>query len=1048
MRRIRFAALIVLAASAAPQGRGLAGQGKPGGPAAASDSARYGGLEWRSIGPWRGGRVTTVAGVSGQPLVYYMGATGGGVWKTVDAGMTWRPIGDGQFRMGSIGAVAVAPDDPNVIYVGTGEAPVRGVSSSYGDGMYKSTDAGRTWARIGLGESRTISRVIVHPRNSELLYVAAQGSRWGRSAERGVYRSNDGGKNWKQVLASPDSVTGPADLAMDPSNPRILYAAMWEHQRTPWQVRSGGPAGGIWKTTDGGDTWTRLQTGLPKLMGKIGVAVSAVNPDRIWAIVESDEGGLYRSDDAGKNWIRVNGDRVLQARSWYYMRVTADPKNADVVYVINSPLLKSVDAGRSFVTLPDPHGDNHDLWINPDNPANLIKADDGGAAISFTGGTTWSSIMNQATAQFYRVNTDDRFPYWVYAGQQDNSTVAIPSATDGGGIPTAAMLDVGGGESAHIAFDPADPRYVYATGYHGALTEYDGTTRFLRDIRAYPIVGLGEPSDRMKYRFNWNTPVITSPHDRKVLYYGGNVLFRSSDRGQSWTVVSPDLTRNDRAKQGWGGTPITNEGAGGEVYGTIFYIAESPQEQGTLWVGTDDGLVQLSRDGGATWAAVTPKDLPESLINMIEVSSHERGTAYAALSRYKWNDNTPLIYKTTDYGKSWTRIVTGLREGEPVRVVREDPNRKGLLYAGTETGVYLSFDGGAHWQPFQRNLPAVPVTDLQVKRKDLVISTEGRAFWIMDDASPLYEMSDSTARAPLHLVTPRSSYRTSLGGGGEQPGAGKNPPNGAVIQYSLAAAVDSTATLTLEILDAQGAVLRKFTSAAPPAEARPGSLPAPRLPAAAGLNRFVWDLRREGVAGVPGTMSGTTPGYRITPGHYQVRLVLGSETRTRPLEILPDPRSGLSVEAIQGQQEFLTRAQARVDEIHGAARRMRRAREQIETLVGNTRDQPAADTLGKAGKALIARIDSLTGTLVNLKDKTFQDVVNFAPGLNAQYLNLIGVVDGSEGPVSGGVTARFADLEALWARAKREADSILGAQLAGFNALVRERGVPAVVVPD
>jgi photosystem II stability/assembly factor-like uncharacterized protein len=1046
MRRIRFAALIVLAASTSPGG--LAGQGRLAGPAAMPDSARYGGLEWRSIGPWRGGRVTTVAGVPGQPLVYYMGATGGGVWKTVDAGMTWRPIGDGQFRMGSIGAVAVAPDDPNVIYVGGGEAPVRGVSSSYGDGMYKSTDAGRTWVRIGLGESRTIARVIVHPRNSELVYVAAQGSRWGRSAERGVYRSSDGGTSWKQVLASPDSLTGPADLAMDPSNPRVLYAAMWDHQRTPWQVRSGGPAGGIWKTTDGGETWSRLESGLPKLMGKIGVAVSPVNPDRIWAIVESEEGGLYKSDDGGKNWIRVNGDRVLQARSWYYMRVTADPKLADVVYVINSPLLKSVDAGRSFITLPDPHGDNHDLWINPDNPANLIKADDGGAAISFTGGTTWSSIMNQATAQFYRVITDDRFPYWVYAGQQDNTTVAIPSATDGGGIPTAAMLDVGGGESAHIAFDPADPRYVYATGYHGALTEYDRTTRFLRDIRAYPTVGLGEPSDQMKYRFNWNTPVITSPHDRRVLYYGGNVLFRSNDRGQSWTTVSPDLTRNEKSKQGWGGAPITNEGAGGEVYGTIFFIAESPQEKGTLWVGTDDGLVQLSRDAGATWTSVTPKDLPESLINMIEVSPHDRGTAYVAVSRYKWNDNSPLVYKTTDYGKSWTRIVAGLREGEPVRVVREDPNRKGLLYAGTETGVYLSFDGGAHWQPFQRNLPAVPVTDLQVKRKDLVISTEGRAFWIMDDVSSLDEMSDSTARAPLHLVTPRPAYRTSLGGGGDQPGVGKNPPNGAILQYSLAKAADSTAPLTLEILDAQGAVIRKFTSAAPPAEARPGTLPVLRLPAAAGLNRFVWDLRRDGVAGVPGTLSGATPGYRVTPGRYLVRLVLGSEARTRPLEILPDPRSGLSVEAIQGQQEFLSRAEERVDEIHGTARRMRQAREQIETLLANAKDLPAADTLGKAGKSLVARIDSLTGALVNLKDKTFQDVVNFAPGLNAQYLNLVAVVDGSEGPVSGGVLTRFADLEALWARARREADSILGAQLAGFNALVREKGVPAVVVPN
>jgi photosystem II stability/assembly factor-like uncharacterized protein len=1023
-------------------------QSRSGPGTAAEDSARFNGLSWRSVGPWRGGRATTVAGVPGKPMVYYMGATGGGVWKTEDAGITWRPIGDGQFKMGSIGAIAVAPDDDNVIYVGTGEAPVRGVSSSYGDGMYKSTDAGRTWSRIGLTESRTISRVIVHPRNNDIVYVAAQGSRWGRSAERGVYRSMDGGRSWKLLLASPDSLTGPSDLAMDPSNPRILYAAMWSTQRTPWEVRSGGPTSGIWKTMDGGDTWTRLETGLPKLMGKIGVAVSRTNPDRVWAIVEADQGGLYRSDDQGKSWTLVNGGRILQARSWYYMRVTADPRNADVVYVINSPLLKSIDAGKSFTELPDPHGDNHDLWINPDNAANLIKADDGGAAVSFTGGTTWSPITNQATAQFYRVMTDDRFPYWLYAGQQDNSTVSIPSATDGGGIPLEDMVIVGGGESAHIALDPANPRYVYGTGYHGQLDEYDATNRFIRDVRPYPTVGLAEPSDKMKYRFNWSTPIITSPHDRQTLYYGGNVLFRSSDRGQSWTVVSPDLTRNDKSRQGWGGEPITNEGAGGEVYGTIYYIAESPSETGVIWVGTDDGLVQLTRDGGATWNNVTPKDLPESLINMVEVSPHDRATAYIAVDRHKWNDNAPMVYKTTDYGKSWSKIVTGLRDGEPVRVVREDPTRKDLLYAGTETGTYLSFDGGNHWQPFQRNLPAVPVTDIRVVRKDLVISTEGRAFWIMDDVSPLYEMADSMEKAPLYLVTPRPAYRTTLGGGGEQPGQGTNPPNGAIIQYRLAKASDSLSALTLEVLDGHGAVIRKFTSAAPPKDAPASAVRSPRLPAAAGLNRFVWDLRREGIAGVPGTLSGPSPGSRVVPGAYTVRVTLGSERRERPLEVLPDPRAVTSAEAFRGQQEMLDKVSARLDDVQGAARKLRAAREQVEGLLTRIREQAAADTLTKAGKALVAKIDSLEGLLVNVKNKTFQDVVNYPPGLNAQFQALAQSIDGTDAPVTGGVRARFADLEAEWAGLKGRVDGVLGAELDRFNALVRDKGIPAVVVPE
>lgn len=1023
-------------------------------PGSFTDSTTIAALTWRNVGPWRGGRVTTVTGVRGQPLIYYMGATGGGVWKTTDAGISWRPIGDGQFRMGSIGAVAVAPDDPNVLYVGMGEAPVRGVSSSWGDGMYKSTDAGKRWTRIGLAESRTISRVIIDPRNNDVVYVAAQGSRWGRSAERGVYRTMDGGRSWRLLLASPDTLTGPSDLVMDPTNPRILYAAMWDHQRTPWKVRSGGPNGGIWKSSDGGETWKKLDGGLPKLPGKIGLAVSAASPDRVWAIVEADEGGLWRSDDAGGSWSRVNAERVVQARSWYYMRVVADPKSPDVVYVLNEPVLKSVDGGKSFNRLPDPHGDNHDLWINPDNPANLIKADDGGAAVSFTGGTTWSSIYNQATAQFYRVATDDRWPYWLYAGQQDNTTVAIPSATDLGGIPLETLLDVGGGESAHLAFDPADPRYVYGTSIQGVITEYDATTRFLRDANPYPTAGLGERSDQQKYRFNWSPPVITSPHDRRTIYFGGNVLFRSSDRGFHWAVVSPDLTRNHKARQGEGGGPITNEGAGGEVYGTIYYLAESPHEKGVIWAGTDDGLVQVTRDGGATWSNVTPRGLPESLINMVEVSPHDRATAYIAVSRHKWNDNAPMIYRTGDYGRSWTRIDAGLPAGSPVRVVREDPNWRNLLYAGTETGVFFSLDGGARWQPLQQNLPAVPVTDLQVKRKDLVISTEGRAFWIMDDVTPLHELSDSVAMVPLHLVTPREAYRSSLGGEGgaafglgsyQFPNVGSNPPNGAIIDYWLRTKADSTSPVTLEVLDAGGAVVRRFSSAEPgPAE--PGAPPvAPKLPAEAGLNRFVWDLRREGIGGVPGTMSGASEGPRVVTGSYQLRMSRAGVRQARTLTVLPDPRSNPSAASLAEQAGFLDSLQQRVDGIHQTVRRLRSVRDQVNALLERTKGTPAGDSLAPSGKALVAGVDSLEGLLVNVKSRTPQDVVNFAPGLNAQYNTLANAADATDAGITGGMRTRFADLEGMWAGLRSRAEGILGAGVAAFNGLVRTRGVEGVV---
>ena len=998
------------------------------------------GLEWRNVGPFRGGRATTIAGIPGKPLVYYMGATGGGIWKTEDGGYHWRPIADGQVKMGSVGSIAVAADDPNVIYAGMGEAPVRGVSSSWGDGVYKSTDAGKTWTHVGLKDSRTIARVVVHPKNSDLVYVAVQGSRWG-PGERGVYRSADGGRSWKSVLTI-DSMTGPSDLVIDPTNPRVLFAAMWDHQRRPWFVRSGGPNSGIWKTTDGGDTWTRLTNGLPKVMGKIGLAVGAANPSRVWAIIEAENGGLYQSGDGGASWGLVNGDRVLHARPWYYMRVVADPTNADVVYVINAPLLKSVDGGRTFVTLPDPHGDNHDLWINPRDPANLAKADDGGAAISYNGGTTWSSIMNQPTAQFYRVSVDDQYPYWLYSGQQDNSSVAFPSAVMGPGIGNEAMDQAGGCESAHVAFDPANPRFLYGNCYQGIIGEYDRQLRLERNVMAYPFLGLAEPSDQLKYRWNWSSPIITSPHDRTVIYHAANVLFRSKDRGLSWTAISPDLTRNDKTKQGPGGGPITNEGAGGEVYGTIHYLAESPHEPGVIWVGTDDGLVQLTKDGGRTWSNVTPKGLPESLINMVEVSPHDRATAFIAVSRHKWNDNAPEIFRTTDYGATWTRLAAGLPANETVRVVREDPSRKNLLYAGTEAGVWISFDGGARWQRFQQNLPFVPVTDIRVHRKDLVIATEGRAFWIMDDISLLHAWTEPITKAAIHLFEPRPAVRTELGfNGNPPPGQGQNAPNGAIINFWLAT-VDTATTVRLEVLDAAETVVRSFTTAAKAGEPN-------RLTVKAGLNRFTWNLRREPATRVSGIMlaAGTDGGYRVPPGRYQVRLSVASQIRTQPLEVVADPRLNPPANAANDQQALLAKVYARVNEIHQRANEIRSVRDQVKALIDRTAGRPEGDSVAGHGRVVIAAIDSVELLLINARGKTFQDVINFRNGINDQYLDLAQAVDGTDGAVSEGARARFADLEQAWAVIATRLDRIQGPDLIRFNAMVRARDVPAIIVP-
>jgi photosystem II stability/assembly factor-like uncharacterized protein len=816
------------------------------------DSALLNALEWRLIGPHRGGRVVAVAGDPSDPLTFYFGACGGGVWKTTDAGTYWENVSDGFFKTAPVGALAVAASDPNVIYAGMGEACIRG-NVIHGDGVYRSTDAGKTWAHLGLADTRHIGRIRVHPHDPDLVYVAALGHAFGPNQERGVFRSRDGGATWEQVLFRSENA-GAIDLSMDPHNPRVLYAAIWQTVRRPWTLESGGPDSSIYRSTDGGDTWTDITNneGLPTgLKGRIGIAVSPARSGRVWALVEAEEGGLFRSDDGGDTWERICEDRDLRQRPWYYMHVFADPQNAEICYILNLRMWKSTDGGRTFTQITTPHGDNHDLWIDPHNPQRMIEGNDGGACVSFNGGATWSTIYNQPTAQFYHLATDTRFPYHVYGTQQDNSAICVPSRSATGAIPYSECYPVGSSESGHIQVRPDDPNIVYsgavgsAPGGGGVMLRYDHSARETRIITVWPEAYGGWGPKDLKYRFQWTYPILISPHDPNVLYCAGNRVFRSTNEGTSWEPISPDLTRNDPEKLGPSGGPITKDTTGAEHYCTIFAFTESPHERGLFWAGSDDGLIHLSRDGGASWEEVTPRVLPEwSTVCTIEVSPHDPATAYVAATRYKLDDFHPYLLKTNDYGRTWQPITDGLPADAITRVIRADPERRGLLFAGAETGVYVSFDDGASWQELTRNLPAVPIYDLAVKDGDLVAATHGRSFWVLDDLSPLRRMSDEIARSDVYLFPPRQTYRTRPLPGAGRPGgpgknyslglggvatytekklpdgriertfldAGQNPPNGVIVTYYLKESPAGDISLTF--LDAQGNEIKTFTSRA------------------------------------------------------------------------------------------------------------------------------------------------------------------------------------------------------------------------------------------
>ncbi|HSR50333.1 MAG TPA: glycosyl hydrolase [Acidobacteriota bacterium] len=1018
--------------------------------ASGPDPESFKGLQWRNIGPFRGGRSTTVTGVPSQRGTFYFGTTGGGVWKTLDGGDSWRNVSDGFFKSGSIGAVAVADSDPNVVYVGTGEAPFRGVMSSSGDGVYKSTDAGQTWTHIGLDKTRQISAIRIHPRDPNVVYVAAQGSPWGDSEVRGIYRSQDGGGTWEKVLYV-DERSGASDLSIDPTNPRILYAAFWDHRRKPWRVISGGPGSSIHKSSDGGDTWKQLSKGLPEEMGKIGVAVSPARPQRVWAIIEADEGGLFRSDDGGQSWTRVNRERVLRARAWYYTHVFADPVDEETVYVLNAPLMKSVDGGKTFKRIEVPHGDNHALWISPLDHQVLINGNDGGANVSYNGGRTWSTQSNQPTAQFYRVITDQRFPYYVYGGQQDNSTVAIASRSMDSQIGRQHWYAVGGCESAHVAFDPRNPTLVYAGCYQGIITEYNHRLGQERNVMAYPYLGLGSQPKDLKYRFNWNAPILVSQHDPKVIFHGGNVLLRSDDRGQSWREISPDLTRDEKEKQGLGGTPITNEAAGGETYNTILYVAESPHEEGVLWTGSDDGLVHLTRNGGADWQDVTPPDIGEAMINSIEVSTHDPAAAYLAVTRYKWDDFAPYLFKTEDYGTTWTSLTEGFEPEHFLRVVREDTLRPGLLYAGTEHGLYVSWNGGARWEPFQLNLPVTPITDLRVKDGDLVAATQGRAFWILDDIAPLRAWEETLADKAMHLFKPSQSVRTG-GSAGDSPQAGENPPNGAILYYWLAQeAGEDEDPLELEILDSEGTVMRRYSSSKPEkSESEDSDGPATEkpLPASKGLNRFVWDLSREPVTKVAGIfVLGGLQGYRLAPGDFTVRLRRGEEVQEAALTIVQDPRTDFTSDQFAEQQRILGDLWQRADRVQRDVKRLRSVRRQVNDLLELTSEHAAAAEISQAGQELLESVGALERTLAQPKQETFQDVINFPNKLNARLLNLMRTIDQSGPPVTEGAKQLSEELTATHRRARTEVSTFFRQALPEFLDLLAQKQVPPVILP-
>ncbi len=1023
-QRVSFLPLLALAVVlAGTASRPAAGQPKPAARVESPgtpvhDASVFAALEWRSIGPNRGGRSLAAAGSPSRPNEYYFGAVGGGLWKTTDSGAHWAPVTDGQIRSSSVGAVAVASSNPDIVYLGMGEVQLRG-NVMQGDGMYRSSDGGKSWTHIGLADTHAIGRIRVDPANPDIVYVAALGHPYGANAERGVFRTRNGGKTWQKILFRSDRA-GAVDLCLDPRNPRVLYAAIWEVYRTPWLLWSGGEGSGLFRSNDGGDTWTELtrNPGLPKgLLGKIAVAVSGTDSARVFALVEAEDGGLFRSDDAGATWTKVNESRDLRQRAFYFSRVYADPANRDVVYVLNYLFHRSTDGGRTFDVIDTPHADQHDLWIDPGNPARMINSNDGGANVTVNGGRTWTD-QRYPTAQFYHVATTRDFPYHVCGAQQDNGTICVPSGEasnlrDPEGVPGDWFYSVGGNESGYIAPHPTDPNIFYAGGQEAYLTRYDRRTGEARDIQPFPRYYSGQSAASVPERWQWTFPIAVSRLDPKVLYVGSQHLWRSVNEGQSWEKISPDLTRADPKTMGDSGGPITKDQNGPEFYATIFTIAPSRQDRDTLWVGSDDGRVQVTRDGGKTWANVTPPDMPEfTRVSLIDASPHTPGAAYVAGKRYQLDDRAPYVWKTSDYGSTWTKITSGIRGDDFVQVVREDPVRKGLLYAGTEHGVYVSFDDGARWQSLSLNLPDTQVADLVVEKHDLVIATHGRSFYVLDDIDPLRQLAPAAVTG-FHLFEPRDAVRRV------QP---------AVFYYH---APRAKVSVKAEVIDANGAVVRTL---------------APPRAANAGLQRLTWDLRYQGAVVFPGMiMRSAQPGRGplAPPGRYTVRVSLDGQTQERGFAVVRNPTlPGVTDADLAEQFALAMKIRDKTSEANQAVIRIRDLKEEAAR-----RDQQNGDRdVQAAVRAFVEAVSGVEEEIYQVRNRSPKDPLNYPVKTNNRLAALQRVVESAEARPTDQSYAVFTLLSGELGASLAKLDAALSGELARLNAVLRSKGLPPIEV--
>lgn len=1036
-------------------------------PAAAQDSLTLAGVHWREVGPYRGGRSVAVTGNPSRPNEFWMGTTGGGVFKSINAGQSWAPVTDKYFG-GTIGAIAVSASSPDVVYVGGGEYAIRG-NVSHGDGVWKTTDGGKTWSSMGLADTRQIADIVVNPTNPDLVYVGALGHVWAPNPERGVFRSRDGGRTWDKILFRNDS-TGVVDLVMDPNNPNVLYAGLWQAGRTPWLLSSGGNGSGMFKTTDGGDHWTEItrNPGLPEgIWGDIGITVSGGNSNRLWANIEADSGGVFRSDDGGATWQRTNADRNLRQRAWYYTKIHADSKDTNVVYDNNVSFMKSTDGGKTFRPVRGMgHGDSHDLWIDPKNDQRMIESDDGGAEVSVDGGRTWSE-EDYATGQFYHVIATNHFPYHICGAQQDNSTLCGPSR---GNLDISEWLEAGGGESGWIAARGDDPDVVYAGSYGNLLTRKDLRTGITVNVNPWPDNPMGHPAMDLKYRFQWTFPIIVSTHNSNVVYAGSNVVHKSTNGGRSWTDISPDLTYHDPATLGNSGGPLTKDQTSIEYYGTVFVIEESPVTAQTLWTGSDDGKIYLTRNGGTKWVDVTPKDMAKfTRVSSIDASKFGQCIAYVAANRYQLDDDKPYLWKTSDCGAHWTRIDAGITPTEFTRVVREDPGKRGLLLAGTERGVWYSTDDGSHWKTIRLNLPIVPVHDLVFKDGDIVLATHGRGFYIMDDITTLEQMTDAVAASSAHLFRPRDQYRLATGGGfggGRGGGAGgatvtpenapihptgQNPPSGVVVQYWLGTAND---TVSLDFLDASGKLIRGYSSKAdsaaapaqPPEDGFFGPPPAPRVPNKHGVNTFVWNMRYPDASSFPGMIlwaAGTT-GPLVPPGAYEVRLAVnGKPVSTESFKVLADPRIKATLADWQEQSRVALAIRDRFSEANDAVKDIRRIKAE---LADREKKLPAAQQsqFTALSSPFAAALSQVEDSLYQTKNRSGQDPLNYPIRLNNRIGALLGVVQSADGRP----TKQSYDVDkVLTVELNKDITklrSILGDQLPKINSMLRAAGLKEI----